>query len=161
MQVNEMLYVDAETFFDQLAREVIYDINVSTNKNLREKQIKKGYSYTKKMKNKIGRQGEVKVTITEFERPRIYSAKFDSATGTNFMSFEIEQLEDPNTIGVTYTEEFNGANKSKALNFKTTMMIYKKKSEKNARKRLRKMEKYLKDQKEQAKIETKETNEEE
>lgn len=161
MQINEMLYVDAETFFDQLAREVLYDINVATNRTLREKQIKKGFSYTKKMKNKLGRQGEVKVIITDFERPRIYGAKFISATGTNFMSYEIEQLEDPNAIGVTYTEEFDGANKTKALNFKTTMLIYKKKSEKNARKRLRKMETFLKQQKTQAELDTTEESVEE
>lgn len=152
MQINEMLYVDADAFFDQLSREVIYDINVSTNKNVREKQIKKGYSYYKQMKNKIGRKGDVKVTITEFERPRIYSAKFESATGINYMSFEIEQLDKPNTIGVTYTEEFDGATTSKSLNHKTAMFLYNRKSEKNARKRLRKMEEYLKQQQTQNNI---------
>lgn len=146
MQIKEMLYVNADTFFDQLTKEVIYDIHVSTNKNVREKQLKKGYSYFKTMKNKIGRKGEVKVTITDFERPRIYAAKFESATGTNFMSYEVEKQEDSNMIGVTYTEEFDGMNSSKSMNHKVTMMFYKKRSEKNARKRLRKMEAFLKDQ---------------
>lgn len=157
MQINECLHVDADAFFNQITKEVIYDIHASTNKTVREKQIKKGYSYMKKMKNKIGRSGEVKVTITDFERPRIYAAKFESATGTNFMSYEIEQLDDPATIGVTYTEDFEGMNTSKSLNHKVTMFFYRRKSEKNAKKRLRKMEAYLKQQVQQEHEDTTET----
>lgn len=157
MQINECLHVGADAFFDQITKEVIYDIHTSTNKTVREKQIKKGYSYMKKMKNKIGRSGEVKVTITDFERPHIYAAKFESATGTNFMSYEIEQLDDPATIGVTYTEDFEGMNTSKSLNHKVTMFFYRRKSEKNAKKRLRKMEAYLKQQVQQEREDTTET----
>lgn len=108
IKVEEKLYVNADVFFEKIAESVAYDVTASTGKKVRPKQIHKGYSYMKEMKNKMKREGKVKVTITDFEAPRIYKAKFESSQGINTISYEIEQL-DEDHIGVTYMEDFSGA----------------------------------------------------
>lgn len=153
MEVNEKLYVKAEDLFDQMAGSVAYDISNSTGKKVRAKNIKKGYTYTKRLKNKLGRKGEVKVTITEFEAPKKYAAEFESVNGINTLSYEITDLGD--SIGVTYKEDFVGATKLKSLNNKMMTFFYNRGSKKKARRLLRAMEQYVLHQQaeEQAKLE--------
>lgn len=141
MEISEKLYIKAEEFFDQIAESIAYDISNATGKKVRGKNITKGTSYTKKLKNKMGRKGEVKVTISEFERPRIYAARFESINGVNTLSYEIEDLGD--SIGVTYKEGFEGATKTKSLNNKFMTFFYKRGSAKKARKLMRAMEQYI------------------
>ena len=56
IKVEEKLYVNADVFFDKIAESIAYDITASTGKNIRPKQIHKGFSYTKDMKNKMKRE---------------------------------------------------------------------------------------------------------
>lgn len=141
VEVNEKLYISAEDFFDSIAESVAYDIGEATGKKVRAKQIKKGYSYVKQMKNKVGRKGNVRVHITDFERPQIYRAEFTSNNGVNIMSYTIAQLEDDH-IGVTYIEDFKGASKSKQMNFKLMSVFYNRRAKKRAVKLLRAIEEY-------------------
>lgn len=143
MEINEKLYVKAEDFFEQLAESIAYDITTSTGKKVRPKAISKGYSYSKKMKNKMGKNGEVKVTITDFEAPKIYAAKFESVQGTNYLSYSIENFGD--SIGVTYSEGFDGKTASKSLNYKLMSFFYNRKSRKKASKLMRAMEHFIKE----------------
>lgn len=159
MEVNEKLYVKAEDLFNQMAESIAYDISNSTGKKVRAKNIKKGYTYTKHMKNKLGKKGEVKVTITEFEAPKIYAAKFESINGTNYLSYEIEDLGD--SIGVTYREDFEGATSLKTWNNKLMSFFYNRGSKKKARRLLRAMEQYVKQQLEAQANQTEEKTEEE
>lgn len=146
MEVNEKLYVKADDLFNQMAESIAYDISNSTGKKVRAKNIKKGYSYTKRMKNKLGKKGDVKVTITDFEAPKKYAAKFESANGTNYLSYEIEDLGD--SIGVTYREDFEGATRMKTWNNKFMSFFYNRGSKKKARRLLRAMEQYIVQQQE-------------
>lgn len=156
MEVCEKLYVGASEFWEVLQTSLAYDITQATGKNVRPKQIKKGYSYTKTLKNKTGRKGTVKVTITEFEEPVKYEAKFESTQGVNYIAYEIEQL-DADHIGVTYREGFDGASGTKAVNFKIMSFFYNRGAKKKATKLLRAIEKSILDQKkENEKIENKE-----
>lgn len=148
MEVNEKLYVRADEFFAKMAESIAYDISESTGKKVRAKNISKGYTYTKKLKNKFGRKGDVKVTITDFEAPRKYAAKFDSVNGINYLSYEIEDLGD--SIGVTYSESFKGATKMKSINYKFMSFFYNRGSKKKARRLLRAMEQYIRNEKETA-----------
>lgn len=147
VEVNELLRVSAEDFFDQVAQSIAYDITESTGKNVRVSQLHKGYSYTKKLKNKVGRSGEVKVTITDFEVPLIYKAKFETANGTNTISYEIERLED-GMIGVSYAEDYFTDSKLNSLNSKMTTALYKGRAKKKARRLLRAIERYILEDKE-------------
>ncbi|MEG0328876.1 MAG: DUF3284 domain-containing protein [Longicatena sp.] len=160
VEVNEKLYVSADAFFNSIAESVAYDISDSTGKKIRPKQIKKGYSYTKVMKNKVKRKGDVSITISKWNPPYAYAAEFSSLTGVNYLSYEIEDLEG-GYIGVTYREDFKGVSKSKDLNFKLVNVFFKKKAKRRAIKLLRAIEKYAqeeqvkKDTKEEATIDTK------
>ena len=94
IQVQELLYIDAADFFKHIAESVAYDISEATGKKVRVKQLHKGFSYKKTMKNKVGRKGEVDINITEWDPPHIYKAEFSSYGGVNTLSYEIEDLAD-------------------------------------------------------------------
>lgn len=150
MEINEKLYVSADAFFDKLAESVAYDISSATGKKVRPKQVSKGYSYTKKLKNKVGRKGGVKVTITDFEAPKIYAAKFETNQGVNFISYKIEPMD--NGIGVTYSEGFEGGSAAKTLNYKIMSFFYSRGSKKKAQRLLRAIEKFIKDEEAQGPV---------
>lgn len=144
VEVNEKLYVSAEAFFTQLAESIAYDVCEATGKKIRPKQLHKGYSYHKKLKNKVGRKGDVKVVITEFSIPTAYCAEFHSYGGVNKLGYHIEKI-DTDYIGVTYTEDFIGNTKMANMNFRIMNAIYKKRAKKKAIRMLRAMETYIKE----------------
>lgn len=144
VEVNEKLYVSAEAFFTQLAESIAYDVCEATGKKIRPKQLHKGYSYHKKLKNKVGRKGDVKVVITEFSIPTAYCAEFHSYGGVNKLGYHIEKI-DTDYIGVTYTEDFIGNTKMSNMNFRIMNAIYKKRAKKKAIRMLRAMETYIKE----------------
>ena len=63
MEIREKLRVTAEEFFSQMMVSVLYDIKSATGRDVKREQIHKGYHYTKKMKNKVGREGDVRIKI--------------------------------------------------------------------------------------------------
>lgn len=142
VEVNEKLYVSAEAFFTQIAESVAYDICEATGKKVRPKQLHKGYTYHKKLKNKVGRKGDVKVVITDFTVPSSYCAEFHSYGGVNKLGYRIEKI-DTDCIGVTYMEDFVGNTKMANMNFKIMNAIYKKRAKKKAIRMLRGMEEYI------------------
>lgn len=144
VEVNEKLYVSAEAFFTQLAESIAYDVCEATGKKIRPKQLHKGYSYHKKLKNKVGRKGDVKVVITEFSIPTSYCAEFHSYGGVNKLGYHIEKI-DTDCIGVTYMEDFIGNTKMANMNFRIMNAIYKNRAKKKARRMLRAMETYIKE----------------
>ena len=143
MQIKEMLYVSADAFFDQLIKEIAYDVSASTQRKIKPKQVVKGLSYTKRLKSKIGGKGDVKVTIVDFERPYIYRAKFEGPTGVNYLSYEIELMDEKDQIGVTYTEDFQGQTSMKKWNYRLMMLFYNRRSKKKAKRLLRSIEAYI------------------
>lgn len=146
IKVEEKLNVTADAFFEKIAESIAYDITSSTGKNIRPKQLRKGYSYTKEMKNKMRQEGKVKVTITDYEVPRIYAAKFESSQGTNTISYEVEVLDEEH-IGVTYIEDFFGVTQTKSTNFKLMSAFYKRSGRKKAVTLLRSIETCILDEK--------------
>lgn len=146
VKVQEKLYVDAQDFFSSVAESVAYDISDVTGKKTRVKQIHKNLTYTKVMKNKLRRKGDVKVTITKWDPPYTYEASFTSLQGVNTISYQVEELSD-GYIGVTYQEDFHGTSSSKDLNFKLVNLFYKRKATKRAKTLLRAIEKYAQEEK--------------
>lgn len=146
VEVQEKLYVSAEDFFNCVAESVAYDISDITGKKTRVKQLHKGLTYTKVMKNKVKRKGNVSITLTEWNPPYVYEAVFESVTGKNYLSYRVEDLED-GYIGVTYKENFEGASSSKDLNFKFVNLFYKRKAKRRAVTMLRAIEKYVQEEK--------------
>ena len=66
MEVREKLNVSADAFFDTLSQSVLYDIQQALGQEVLEDQVTPGYSYLKKMKNKVGQQGNIRVTNPAF-----------------------------------------------------------------------------------------------
>ena len=140
--VKETLNVSAEAFFYQLLKSAAFDIRMATGKEVREKQLHKGYTYTKKLKSKMGRTGEVRVKITELKAPVIYTAEFTSASGKNIISYVIEPLE-AEKITVTYTEDYQGETSSQNLNYRIIRVFYKRSARKKTARKLHSIEEYI------------------
>lgn len=153
IEVKEKLNVEAGEFFSQVLVSVLYDIKSATGRDVKEGQIHKGYSYTKKMKNKMGRQGDVKIKITEFEPPVLYGARFQSLSGTNSIRYEIRDTGN-GQIEVTYTEGYDGDTKSQDLNYRIIGAFYKRKAKKRTRQMLHAMETYIRQNREGAEEES-------
>lgn len=142
IEITEKLKVTAQEFFSQVIVSVLYDIKSATGKELSEAQLRKGYTYTKKMKNKVGRRGDVTVKITELQAPLRYSAEFKSYAGINKISYQMEEQEDGH-IQVRYTEGYDGETKSQNLNYKLISVFYKRRAKKRTRQMLHAMEAYI------------------
>ncbi len=142
IEVKEKLYVDIQDFFHKIEESVIYDIEQSTGKKMIAKDIKKGFRYTKKMKNKLGRKGDVDIVISKFVSPISYAAEFKSAQGINKIEYLIEEVESK-CIDVTYREDFLGYTSSANWNFKLINFFYKRRATKRARRMLKAIEHYI------------------
>ncbi|MEG0314416.1 MAG: DUF3284 domain-containing protein [Erysipelotrichaceae bacterium] len=141
-EIKRKLDVKAEDFFEKLSDSLVFDITAATGKNVRVNQISEGYKYTKKLKTKTGKSGNVKVTITKFEAPKVYASTFTSAQGDNFISYEINKLSDEQ-IEVVYTEDYKGTSNAKDLNAKVMQFLYKRGNKKRINKLLTKMEAFI------------------
>lgn len=114
MEIKVNLQVSAEEFFDIISESIVAEIHAATGKNVRAKNLKKGFSYTRKLSKRRSYQ----VTITDYRYPLCYSAKIESVGGVNTLSYRIEPAAD-DTIDVIYEEhvmDLNGGNKEKGLN---------------------------------------------
>lgn len=151
MEYNVKMNVTAEEFFDTLAQSIAFDISESTGKKVKAKNLKRGLSYTKK----FGKRKTAKVTITKFERPYHYQAKFESVGGTNFIAYEIEELSDG--IGISYSEKvekFNGKEGGKGLAGIWARLMGPRKT----RRMLMNMESYILDQRKKQDLQEKSVN---
>nr|WP_294468027.1 DUF3284 domain-containing protein [uncultured Sellimonas sp.] len=149
MEIREKLQVTAEEFFSQMMVSVLYDIKSATGKEMKKEQLHKGYHYTKKMKNKVGRAGDVKVTITEYDPPHRYTASFDSASGTNRISYRIEETRD-GEIEVCYLEDYEGETRSQNLNYRIIGALYTRSAKKRTKRMFHAMEDYIRKNRDQA-----------
>lgn len=142
LEVKEELNVSAKEFFDMLTQSVLYDINASVEDKITAEQIVSGYQYEKNMKNKMGSQGAVRVTIKRFEVGKCYEASFLSAQGMNGIRYQIEERADGG-ITVCYREEFEGKNRTNSFNYRLMAAFYKRSSQKRMSQMLRSMESYV------------------
>nr|WP_300002023.1 DUF3284 domain-containing protein [Tissierella sp.] len=142
MQTDLKLDVSKEEFFDFLSASIIGDIKQSTGEELLKEDIAENYTYEKNIKNKMGRAGDVKVTIVDFKPFEKYRAKFTSFQGDNIIAYEIEELKD-DQIHVTYSEDYIAADKMKALNFKLVNSLYKKRALSKSETILKNIESYI------------------
>lgn len=142
IEVDLELEVTPEELFDVITASVLYDIKESTGKNVKRDQLHDNYTYKKKLKSKMGKEAGVKVTISKFEYPVVYEAKFESASGNNMMRYEVERLEHDHS-GLAYIEDFEGSGKMAAMNGWLVGLVYNHKAKKDIKKRLRAMEKNI------------------
>lgn len=142
MEVKEKLKVSADDFFDSLSQSVLYDISQALGQEISEDQVTAGYSYLKEMKNKVGRKGNIRVTIQHFSRPSRYAATFESAQGKNYISYEITST-GKQEIEVHYEEGFEGNNTTGSLNYRLVSWFMKRGAKKRMIQMLHSMETYI------------------
>ena len=143
MEVNEKLLVSDKDFFSLLQKSLLAEINQSTNEKFSIENIKKGFTYKKIMKNKIGQKSDVKITICEFTSNKHYKASLENYMGITFVEYLIEPI-DSNSIYVKYSENFETKSKVKDLNQKfLEFLLFKRKAKNRAIKLLHSMESYI------------------
>lgn len=142
MELKQNLQLGAKEFFDAIAKSVSYDVSQAVGKTVKPEQLYSGFRYTKKMKNKVGRSGDVQVIIKQFNAPVNYEAVFRSAQGENFVSYHIEELQG-GSIMVHYEEGYEGDSTAKSLNYKLMSKLYDRKARKRVTQMLKSMEQYI------------------
>lgn len=98
MNLDIKLNVTAEELYDVLLESVAYEITQVTNKRMKPKQLKKGFSYSKQFK----KNRTIKVTILDLDYAQKYQIKCEGVNGTHYICYELEPLEDG--VGVSYSE---------------------------------------------------------
>jgi len=131
MEVSRIIEGSKKQLFSILMNSLLEDIKLSQEKEVKLEDIGKGYSYKKQLKTKVGKEGRIKVTITQLEIPVIYEATFESAQGFNTLSYRIEDI-DESHFKLTYKEEFYSEKKSNNLNFGLMSKLYKRSNKKQA-----------------------------
>ncbi|MCL2560335.1 MAG: DUF3284 domain-containing protein [Turicibacter sp.] len=84
------LNVSATEFYDFVLNMIVADIKTATGRSVPAKNIKQGFKYTKKMKNRRGQVENVSVVVSGLVTDRFYEARFKSSTGINVTSYDIE-----------------------------------------------------------------------
>lgn len=142
MELVERLQVGPEEFFNALSKSVAYDVSQAVGKTISPSQLYSGYSYKKKIKNKMGQSGETSVVLKKFEPPVGYEAWFKTSQGKNFISYEIEDLKD-GSIKVHYREGFEGKKVSLSWNYKLMAWLYQRSAKKRVKQTLKSMEEFI------------------
>ena len=139
VEVSETLNVSASDFFDAIIESVVYDACQATGKNIRKSHLKKGFSYSKKIKNSFGKKENSSVVIQEFKAPSIYKVKFEGSTGYDIMTYKIESVEDEK-ITVRYSEDFISEFTVEGKSSKMMEKLNNKRAQRRAKKLLKNIE---------------------
>ncbi len=142
MKLEMHLKVDAQSFFDCLVESIVYDINTSSNKQVKPKDLKVGFTYKKKMKTKTKAMADVKVKFTEFEPPFRYAAEFKAKEDITTSSYVISPADDGG-IDIVYCEGYESKSQFSSWNYKLVSMIYNFKAKKRMKRTLKSMESYI------------------
>ncbi|MDR1033362.1 MAG: DUF3284 domain-containing protein [Bifidobacteriaceae bacterium] len=131
MIVTRTVDGNINTYWRVLMQGLRNDIDMSNPNHVKFEDIGVGYSYTKKMGNRLGQRGDVLVTITALKENDEYAAEFHSVQGTNTLSYKLDPVDD-NSFTVTYTEGFSSEKRFNDWNFKIVSFLYNRGSKKRA-----------------------------
>lgn len=135
MKIEMKMKVSAISLYNIIINSVVNEIQQIVNPEITIHDIKPGYSFKKKLMNKLGREEVSTVTILKNEKAHLYEAEFINNRGTNTISYRIEEI-DTNTIRVIYYETYKGIHKTRDLNFMILQFLYTRKSRKAILRRL-------------------------
>ncbi|MDD8048402.1 MAG: DUF3284 domain-containing protein [Thomasclavelia sp.] len=91
-----------EDVFKVITKAIIEDVKICTDKDLKEKDIKVGFSYSKYLGGKKG--SKAKATIKKYTKPTDYELKVKSDNGTTTISYKL--LNQDNATKLIYEETF-------------------------------------------------------
>jgi len=142
MEVEVKIKATAEELFSLLMDSVKHDIKQSTGKDVKTKELVSGYTYSKNLTNKLGKEGAASGVLTIIEPPFVYEAAFTSSRGVNRLSYKLVPLAD-GMLNVTYTEIYEPINRNSELNFKFVNFFYRKSFKKRITHMIKMMEAHL------------------
>ena len=142
MRVVQHLDVSANSLFERLVASIAYDASEAKGVEVDPSRIRKGYKYTKTLGKKTKGEDEVKVKITEFEPPYKYSCEFKSGSGTNYISYNITEVD--SGVEVEYTEDMDTNQTLGDANYKLMSFLYSRRAKKQIKKMFKDMEQYIK-----------------
>lgn len=148
MELTKILNVSSKELDTFIQTMVVEDVKKATGKLVNIKDIGKGYKYRKALKSKMGKSGKVTTRIDEL-RENCYKASFESAQGTNTLSYTYHSIADEQTE-VTYAEEFYGESSSKNWNFNIVSFFYKRSTKKRIKLMLEQIESYIQNNRQSA-----------
>jgi len=132
----------ATRFYELLLTSVKHDIEQKTGEPIELSDIQSGYVYEKLLTNKMGSQGAAKTTLTHIEPPHLYEAAFDTARGTNTVTYQITELA-AQLIEVTYREKYEPINRVAGLNHRIMSFFYNRSNRKRMLQLLQQMKAHL------------------
>ncbi|WP_251157782.1 DUF3284 domain-containing protein [Caniella muris] len=121
MRVERRLDAAPERVFDLIERSVAADMEQSGRK-VGPKGIRRGTSYTKAMRTKLGAARTVTVRVEAFEAPRLYEASFTSSDGVNTVRYEVGPADGGSTL--SYEESFVAPTTLGSLNGRIMQRLY-------------------------------------
>ena len=138
MEISRVLDVTMEEMDSFISQMVVQDIEEATSKTVAVKDVKPGYSYTKKLMGRNGREGRVKTTIRELESGK-YHVSFKSPQGMNHLSYTYKPAEG-GQIELMYEESYEPNSTSNKLNYNVMNFFYKRSNKKRVTKVLSNIE---------------------
>lgn len=142
MKVTITVEATAQEFYTLLINSAKHDIESATGREVTLDEIVSGYTYKKKLTNKVGREASATGVLTKIESSHIYEAEFITGRGINRVAYELEALED-GYLNVTYSEVYEPVNKNAHINFKVVSFFYKKSTKKRMIGLIRMMEAHI------------------
>jgi hypothetical protein len=142
MKVEVKIKATADELYSLLMNSAKHDIEQATNQNISLEDLISGYTYEKKLTNKLGKQGSAIGTLTKVQKPYTYEAEFKSSRGINKLAYHLEPL-DAGYLNVTYSEAYEPINKIADLNFKIMNFFYKKSTRKRMIRLIQMMEAHI------------------
>lgn len=127
MIIKKTMNTTVQKLHDFILEMVVQDIRNTSNEQscqtINTSDIKEGFTYTKSILNKTGKQGSVKTRI-ETLKPGQYQVSFTSANGVNTVQYSYNQSSEDD-IELVYEEHFESDAKLKNMNHAFMSTLYK------------------------------------
>ena len=146
MEVEVKIKATADELFSLLMDSVKHDVEQATGQDISLEELVSGYTYKKKLTNKLGKEANATSVLTKIEKPHIYEAEFTSGRGVNRIAYQLDPIED-GYLNVIYREEYEPVNKTAEINFKVVNFFYKRSTRKRMTRLIHMMEAHIQNEK--------------
>jgi len=146
MEVEVKIKATADELYSLLMNSAKHDIEQATGQDISFEELATGYTYKKKLTNKLGKEANATGVLTKVEKPHFYEAEFTSGRGVNKVAYHLEPLDD-GYLNVTYREAYEPISKNAEINFKIVNFFYKKSTRKRMKNLIRMMEAHIQNKK--------------
>lgn len=99
MKLIRTFSITSQEFYDYLENQLLEDIQKTTNKRISKKDIRKGFSYEKKV-------ARSKITINDYQRDKLYSVTVQS--NTDYMTVSYMTNETKEGLEIVFEQFISG-----------------------------------------------------